>query len=113
MDAPSSRIIAASSEPKMVKDGSGREIVLRHLGAVDRLRLFKTLGAELAQNPPYLGMAILAASVTAIDGVPVPPPTSEAQLEAMIRHLGDVGMAAIAAGLADGPCAMGSTTQGN
>jgi hypothetical protein len=45
-------------------------------------------------------MALLAASVAAIDDVPVPPPANEAQIEAMVSRLGDDGIAAIANALA-------------
>ena len=51
----------------------------------------------LAHNQPWLGLAILAASVTAIDGVPVPLPSTEAHIEAMVARLGDHGLSAIAA----------------
>ena len=47
----------------------------------------------LAQNQPWLGMAVLACSVTAIDDVPVPAPTTEQQIEAMVARLGDAGIA--------------------
>jgi hypothetical protein len=113
METPSGRIVAAAVAPLTVRDGDGRDLVLRRLGPLDRLRLFKTLGSELAQNPPYLGMAMLAASVTAIDDIPVPVPATEAQVEALVLRLGDSGMAAIAAGLSERTAPMGSTTQGN
>jgi hypothetical protein len=113
MDTPSGRIIAAAAAPLTVRDGDGRELVLRRLGPLDRLRLFKALGSELAQNPPYLGMAMLAASVTAIDAIPVPVPATEAQIEAVVGRLGDTGLSAVAAGLSDEAASMGSTTQGN
>ncbi|MBN8906939.1 MAG: hypothetical protein J0H99_10015, partial [Rhodospirillales bacterium] len=41
-------------------------------------------------------LAILAASVDAIDGVPVPLPSSEAQIEAAVMRLGDEGLSAVA-----------------
>jgi hypothetical protein len=96
MDLPSAQIIAAAAADLSARDDAGRLISLRRLGAVDRLRLFKAIGAALAENPPYLGMAMLAFSVTAIDGVPVPAPGNEAQLEGLVHRLGDGGIAAIA-----------------
>ena len=71
-------------------------MTLRRLTALDRLRLFKAAGPLLAQNQPWLGMAVLACSVAAIDDVPIPPPVSELQIETMIGRLGDAGIAAIA-----------------
>ena len=41
-------------------------------------------------------MAGLAFSVLEIDGVPVPAPVTEAQIEGLIDRLGDEGLAAIA-----------------
>jgi hypothetical protein len=114
METPSSRIIAASLVQTVVRDSEGRELSLRRMTAIDRLRLFKAVGPQLAQNTPYLGMAMLAASVCCIDGIPVPPPVTEAQVEALVSRLGDSGIAAAAAGFAAEPApAMGSAGQGN
>jgi hypothetical protein len=74
----------------------GRRLTLRRLTALDKLRLFKAAGPALSQNQPWLGMAMLASSVTAIDDVPIPPPTNEPQIEAMVSRLGDSGIAAVA-----------------
>jgi hypothetical protein len=46
-------------------------------------------------------MAGLAISVLEIDGVPVPPPNTESQIESVIDRLGDDGLAAIADLLAE------------
>ncbi len=110
MDTPSSRIVSAAAEQIVVHDVEGRALSLRRMGALDRLRLFKAVGPHLAQNTPYLGMAMLAASVAAIDGIPVPPPVTESQVEALVSRLGDAGIAAAAAGLSSDD---GSAEQGN
>ncbi len=96
MATPSQRILAAANEVLTARDSTGRVLTLRRLGALDRLRLFKAVGAALAENPPYLGMVMLAASVTAIDSVPVPLPVTEGQLESLVQLLGDDGMLAVA-----------------
>ena len=57
----------------------------------------------LAQNQPWLGMALIASSVAAIDDVPVPPPSNELQIEAMVGRLGDAGIAAVAQALQQAP----------
>lgn len=80
-----------------VTDAAGRKLGLRRLSALDKLRLLKAAGPGLAQNEPWLGMAMLAASVAEIDGVPVPLPGNEAQIEAAVGRLGDDGIAAVAA----------------
>ena len=44
---------------------------------------------------------MLAMCVSSIDGVPVPLPGNEGQLEGLVQRLGDAGMVAIGQGLAD------------
>lgn len=99
-ETPSGRLVAAALEMCEVTDGQGRRIAVRRLTALDKLRLFKAAGPALAQNQPWLGMAVLAASVVAIDDVPVPSPTTEAQVEALVSRLGDHGIAAVAGAFA-------------
>lgn len=74
---------------------------MRRPGALDRLRLFKAIGPSLAGNDRYVGYAMLAMCVTAIDGVPQPAPANEGQLEALVQRLDDAGMAAVGQGLAN------------
>ena len=93
---PTATIISRSAETQEVVDCSGRRLILRIPAALDKLRIFKAAGADLALNQPWISMAILASSVTAIDDIPVPFPTSEGQIEALISRLGDVGLDAVA-----------------
>lgn len=99
MDTPSARIVAAAQERLTVTDAHGRKLALRRLDALGKLRLFKALGPMLAQNEPYLGMALLASSVASIDDVPCPAPISEAIIENAVRQLGEAGLAAVAEAL--------------
>ncbi len=101
--APSARLIADAQATGVVVDAAGRRLELRRMTALDKLRLFKAAGPDLAQNQPWLGMAVLACSVTAVDGVPVPMPVTEAQIETLIARLGDEGIGAVAAWLAPDP----------
>ena len=110
-DGPAARIVAAAQQASEVTDAQGRRLGLRRMGALDKLRLFKAVGPVLAQNAPYLGMAMLACSVTDIDGVPVPVATSEAQVEALVGRLGDAGISAIAQALQ--PAAIEAADAGN
>ena len=98
---PSTRVIHAAQAAPCVTDATGRRLQLRRLTALDKLRLFKAAGPVLAQNQSWLGMAVLAASVSAIDDVPVPAPANEAQIEALVARLGDAGIAAVGAALAE------------
>ena len=82
-----------------VVDARGRLLALRRLSVLDRLRLYEAAGAELSRNDRWLGLAVLAASVAAIDGVPVPIPASKAGIEAAVQRLDEAGLAAVAAGL--------------
>jgi hypothetical protein len=90
-----------------VIDARGRVLQLRKLSVLDRLRLFEAAGAELSRNDRWLGLAVLAASVGAIDGVPVPVPVplpaSKAGIEASVQRLDEAGLAAVAAGLQPEP----------
>ncbi len=96
---PSEAILATAGAASVVTDAEGRRIALRRLSALDKLRLFKAAGPVLAQNQPWLGMAVLACSVTAIDDVPVPALATEQQIESMVARLGDAGINAIAVAL--------------
>jgi hypothetical protein len=92
---PSQSIIDSAVAAQTVIDSEGRRLSVRRLTALDRLRLFKAAGPSLAQNQPWLGMALIACSVSAIDEVPIPSPVNELQIEAMIARLGDPGITAI------------------
>ena len=96
-----------------VTDTQGRRIALRRLTALDRLRLFKAAGPNLAHNDRWLGMAILAVSVAAIDDIPVPMPANEYQIEALVHRLGDSGIAAVATALEPEPSPRSAETLAN
>ena len=91
--------IITSQPGTAITDGDGRRLCLRRLTALDRLRLFKAAGPALSQNDRWLGMAMLAVSVSAMDDVPIPPPCTEQQIEALVHKLGNAGIAAVAAAL--------------
>lgn len=110
---PSASILAAASACITVVSEDGHKIAIRRLTAVDRLRLFKAAGPVLSQNQPWLGMAVLASSVTALDEVPVPPPVTEQQIEALIARLGDAGIDAVAEALASQSAAEAEIDPGN
>ena len=101
MDTPSARLVAAAQAAPETRDAEGRVLTLRRMTALDKLRLFKAAGPVLSHNQPWLGMAVLAASVSAIDDIPVPQPASEQQVEALVGRLGDAGIAAVGAALAE------------
>ena len=88
VESPSARLVAEANAALSVTDRDGRLIELRQVTALDRLRLFRAVG-PMANNAHYLGMAMLACAVTAVDGVPIPFPASEQMIEAAVHRLGD------------------------
>jgi hypothetical protein len=94
-DTPSQAIVNSASTTQIVTDSKGRQIGIRRMKALDRLRMFEVLGAENAKNEPYLGYAALAFHVCSIDEEKINRPTSKLQLEGLIQHLGDEGMEAV------------------
>ncbi len=100
---PSSTVLSEATRAVPAVDRNGRRLLLRRMSALDTLRLFKAAGPVLAQNGPWLSLAGLAFSVLEIDGVPVPPPATEAQIESLIDRLGDEGLEAIADVLKEDP----------
>lgn len=93
---PSATVVATAAEPCSIVDDLGRRLTLRTLTVLDKLRIFKAAGPDLALNQPWLALATLASSVTTIDDVPVPPPVTETQIEALVGRLGDSGIEAVA-----------------
>jgi len=100
MESPTRIHLATVTALQTISDSEGQRITIRRLSALDKLRLFKAAGPTLAQNHLWLGMATLACSVSAINDVPVPMPTNELQVEALVSRLGDSGITAIAGALA-------------
>jgi hypothetical protein len=110
---PTASILAAAAAQKIITDSDGRRLAVRRLTALDKLRLFKAAGPDLARNDVWLGMAMLACSVTAIDDVPLPMPLSENLIEAAVQRLGDAGITAVADALSAFTAAEQGTDPGN
>ncbi len=102
MSGPAQRLVAEAQNVLTVTDEEERVLELRRPTALDRLRLLRAVGPVGAQNDRYLGMAMLAACVMSVDGVPLPFPGNEAGVEANVQRLGDAGLAAAAQALAPG-----------
>ncbi len=98
---PTARVLAAAQESLSAVDKDGRSLGVRKLNALDKLRLLKAAGSELSENQAWLGVAMLAASVIEIDGIPVPMPVTEQQIEILVGRLGDRGLDAVAETLAE------------
>ena len=96
---PSTTIIDSASTSRTITDAAGRRITFRRMTALDKLRLFKAAGPELASNDRWVAMAMLASAVIAVDDIPLPPPVNESLIEAAVAKLGDQGIEAVAAAL--------------
>ncbi len=95
MQTPTQAFVAAAQDIRTVMDATGRTFTIRRPTTLDRLRLFKAIGPALAANDRYMGIAMLAFAVVAMDGVPCPQPTNEHQIEAAIERMGDDAIKAI------------------
>ena len=98
---PTATVLDAANERLSISDQAGRAIIARRLNALDKLRLLKAAGPMLSENQAWLSVAMLAASVVEIDEIPVPMPTSEKQIEALVARLGDAGLDAVAIAISD------------
>jgi hypothetical protein len=97
MQTPTQSYVAAAQDIRTITDAVGRTLTIRRPTTLDRLHLFKAAGPILSANDRYLGLAMLAFTLIAIDGVPMPRPTTEPQIDAAVDRLGDDGINAIAA----------------
>jgi hypothetical protein len=98
-ETPSQAVVAAKSVT--VKDAGGRSIEVRKLKILDRMRVIELVGAANAANEQYLGFAVLAYSVSSIDGNPVGRPATKLALEAIVQQLDDDGFAAVSKAFED------------
>lgn len=93
---PSALVTSRDDRISELCDARGRRVRVRELTALDTLRLLKLAGPHLSMNEAWLSIATLAYSVIEIEGVPVPVPTTEAQIEAVVERLGDQALTMIA-----------------
>lgn len=92
---------AIDKKSAVVTDSIGRTIKLRKISPLMRYDLYKLVGAEHINNAGVMGNAVLAFSITEIDGAPVFPPATEAELRHIIQRLDEEGMAAADKAYAD------------
>jgi hypothetical protein len=90
---PSQEIVA--NKIVKVTDARGRSIEVRKLKTLDRMRLLELVGPENSANQQYLGFAMLAYSVSSIDGNPTGRPATKLALEAIVQELDDDGFDAV------------------
>lgn len=95
---PSEEIVSQANEVTYVVDARGRKIGLKSPTLLAQFRLVELLG-ESAKNQTFMGMVLPIVMVCEIDGHAVHPPSTRAQLDALISRVDNDGLAAIAAHL--------------
>jgi hypothetical protein len=75
-------------------DAKGRVFTVRKPDFLAQFRLVEVLG-QSAQNDMYMRMVGPLTFIGAIDGDQIPLPTSKAQLEALIKRVGEEGYVAV------------------
>jgi hypothetical protein len=92
--APKSNVTVIDARTATVRDSEGRLLKVRRLSAIDRVKLFRAMGAVDAENRAIGSYAATAVSVTAIDDMPVTFPQSSISLDALITRLDTHGLEA-------------------
>ena len=100
-ETPSQAIVKAGNTEVTFADAQGRQITIKRMNALDRMRLFEVVGADNIGNQAYFGYASLACHVTKIGEYPVIRPATKAQLEALVQQLDDDGLNAVAKAVAE------------
>lgn len=86
--APSAVLVQAAASTGACTGPSGKTYAFKRLTPLDRMLTAKALGGELMANPVYVSYAFVAASVTSVDGKPMPMPKNEVQIEARVQRIG-------------------------
>ena len=82
-------------DDKSVKDALGRVLELRKINVADQVKLLRAIGPAQSTNQPYVSIVTMAATVSAIDGVPMIMPRDERTIDAAIAKIGDEGFLAL------------------
>ncbi len=112
---PSQSIVAAAHATRDITDATGRTLTIRAPPASIGSACSRRVGRNSGRQPPLSWHGHACVSVHAIDGVPVPQPANETQLEALVQRLGDEGIQAIANSLNPTPAEedLATATTGN
>lgn len=96
VETPVQSVVNAAAKVLKAVDGRGRAFTIRRPSSLERMRILRAIGGELAANEPYLGYCMLAASVRELDGERLAIPATSKEFEALIDRLGDEGIEAVA-----------------
>ncbi len=81
--------------PDSVTDAQGRVLKLHVMDPMDMLDLYEAAG-DVAGNATWVRYAMILASVTQIDDLPIPAPKTKDQIRALGKRLGNDGLVAVA-----------------
>jgi hypothetical protein len=84
-----------------IKLEDGRQIGVRRMGPMDRMRMCSIIGAENSKNEIYLSMAVPAYCTASIDGESVPRAQTVLALEAIAERLGDAALLQVTLAIAE------------
>jgi hypothetical protein len=94
---PTQEIVTTSSQVYEFTDSRGRALKMKPLSVLGQTRLLRAAGPSQSSNEAYLSIIQVAASIIEIDGVVMPFPTGETQIDAMVDRVGDEGYLAVQA----------------
>lgn len=85
------------SLPSEVTTSDGRKLTLKEVGPGDMLDLIEAAGSAMAGDAAsaWLSYAVMVATVSEVDGVPVPFPSTKAEVKALANKLGNTGVVAV------------------
>lgn len=78
-----------------ITDAGGRTLEVREMSIRERMKLLRQMGPA-ADVQVWISQVMLAACVTAIDGVPVLMPNGPDQADFIVEKVGTAGAAAVA-----------------
>jgi hypothetical protein len=83
-----------------IEDSRGRKLILKRPNVLAQYRLVRTLGAEAAANPTYVGMLMPLLFLQQLDGNPVSL-ASQREIDLAIQQLDEDGLMALTEGVAE------------
>ena len=84
----SQQIVEDAARPSVCKDKKGRNIELRQIKGLLRMKFLKMLGHE-HENGAYVAYATLAACIASVNGEALRFPETHLQLEAVVERFDD------------------------
>jgi hypothetical protein len=90
--SPSQAIVQDANRVEYVTDKLGRRLGVKRVSASLRRRVLKAMSAANGDKPQLLFMAMIACACVSIDDAPVPFPTTELQIDALIDRLEQEGL---------------------